>query len=56
MQSREARKRRDAARELLAAGTDPSEQRKAAKREAAGREINSFEYVAREWSAKQSHT
>ena len=40
---------RNAARDLLTDGIDPSAQRKAAKREAAGREINSFEYVAREW-------
>lgn len=52
----EARDRREAARKLIANGNDPSEQRKAAKREAAGRAANSFEAVAREWYAKQSHT
>lgn len=53
---REARDARDDARKLLAAGNDPSEQRKAEKREAAGRAVNSFEAVAREWYAKQAHT
>lgn len=51
-----ARKRRDEARGLLAGGIDPGAQRKAKKREAAGRAANSFEAVAREWYAKQSHT
>lgn len=51
----EARSRREDARKLLAAGIDPSDQRKAAKREAEGREINSFEAVAREWYGKQAH-
>ncbi len=51
----EARSRREDARKLLAAGIDPSDQRKAAKREAKGREINSFEAVAREWYGKQAH-
>ncbi|MEJ7669126.1 MAG: integrase arm-type DNA-binding domain-containing protein [Casimicrobiaceae bacterium] len=52
----DARTRRDAARKLLANGVDPSAQRKADKREAAGRAANSFEAVAREWYAKQAHT
>jgi len=51
-----ARDRRDEARALLADGVDPSAQRKADKREAAGRAANSFEAVAREWFAKQAHT
>jgi integrase len=52
----DARDKRDALRKLLAAGVDPSEQRKAVK--AAGEEhtANSFEVVAREWHAKQSAT
>ncbi len=49
-----ARSRRNALRELLADGIDPGEQRKAEKREALGREINSFEFVAREWYGKQA--
>src|SRR5690348_6806314 len=51
----DARDRRDAARKLLAAGKDPSAQRKAEKREAKGRADNSFEAVAREWYSKQEH-
>jgi hypothetical protein len=51
-----ARERRDAARRLLADGKDPGVQRKAEKREAAGRVANSFEAVAREWYQKQVHT
>lgn len=49
-----ARRRRDEARTLLAEGIDPSAQRKAEKRHAATREVNSFEAVAREWHGKQS--
>ncbi|WP_206953333.1 tyrosine-type recombinase/integrase [Trinickia acidisoli] len=44
-----ARKRRDEARELLAAGTDPGEAKKEAKRQRALSAANSFEAVAREW-------
>ena len=51
-----ARELRDEARALLAAGVDPSAQRKADRQEAIGREVNSFEHVAREWYAKQRHT
>jgi len=39
-----------AARELIAAGTDPGETRKAEKQRAAG--VDSFEAVAREWHTK----
>ena len=49
-----ARSKRNAFRDLLAEGTDPGEKRKAEKHEALGREINSFEYVAREWYTKQA--
>lgn len=51
-----AREKRDAARKLLAIGTDPGEKRKADQRESAGRAANSFEAVAREWYSKQAHT
>lgn len=51
----DARSRRDAARNLLANGVDPSERRKEEKRDAAGRAANSFEFVAREWHGKQEH-
>ena len=52
----DARERRDAARKLVAKGTDPSEQRKAEKRNAANKGANSFESVAREWYQKQTNT
>ena len=51
-----ARKRRDEARELIAAGVDPSENRKATKAATIERAGNSFEVVAREWHAKQLPT
>ncbi len=49
-----ARNKRDEARKLLAAGTDPSENRKAIKSGRMERAANSFEVVAREWFAKYS--
>lgn len=48
----EARKRREAARELLAGGIDPGEHRKIQKATKAEQAANSFEAVAREWYAK----
>ena len=48
----EARERRDNARRLLAAGTDPGEHRKAEKQAGEDRAANSFEAVAREWFGK----
>ena len=42
--------------QLLAAGVDPSEQRKAVKAAGEERAANSFEVIAREWHAKQSAT
>ncbi len=50
----EARELRDAARKLLAAGVDPSGQRKAEKAAGAERAANSFEVVAREWLERQT--
>lgn len=47
----EARKRRDKARELVAAGVDPSEARKAEKASRDAAAANSFEAIAREWIA-----
>lgn len=47
-----ARQKRDEARTLLAAGTDPGEQRKAAKATRAGLAANTFEAIGREWYAK----
>jgi integrase len=51
---KEARERRDEARRLLAAGIDPSENRKAQKAATQERAANSFEVVAREWYEKYS--
>jgi integrase len=48
----DARRRREAARELLGKGVDPSEDRKAKKAERAARLENNFEAVAREWFEK----
>lgn len=53
---KDARDRRDEARKLLAAGIDPSENRKAQKAAKADRAANDFETVAREWYAKYSAT
>jgi len=49
-----ARSRRNELRAQLADGIDPGEKRKAEKLEALGREINSFEFVAREWYEKNA--
>ncbi|MBE0619663.1 MAG: integrase arm-type DNA-binding domain-containing protein [Burkholderiales bacterium] len=51
-----ARQKRDEARTLLADGTDPSEQRKAAKASRAGLAGNTFEVIGREWYAKIAPT
>ncbi|MBW8365803.1 MAG: integrase arm-type DNA-binding domain-containing protein [Rhizobium sp.] len=53
---KEARNRRDAARKLLADGTDPGQAKQAEKRERKLSAANSFESVAREWYGKQVHT
>lgn len=50
----DARSKRDAARRLLAGGTDPGEHRKAEKAAGEDRAANSLEVVAREWHAKQA--
>jgi len=52
----EARKRRERAREKLAAGIDPSEARRAEKRTQRLNAENSFEAVAREWHLKYAPT
>lgn len=52
----DARKRRDAARKLVARRHRPSENRKAQKSARAERAANSFGVVAREWYAKYSAT
>jgi integrase len=51
---KDARERRDEARKLLALGTDPSDNRKAAKLVRADRAANSFEVLTREWFDKYS--
>lgn len=51
-----ARERRDKARELVANGIDPSENRKAAKETKNGNLANSFEVIAREWIATKLNT
>ncbi|WP_261546082.1 tyrosine-type recombinase/integrase [Burkholderia multivorans] len=51
-----ARRKRDEAREKLAAGIDPGEAKKAEKRTARLSAENSFEAVAREWHAKYAPT
>lgn len=48
----QARKRREAARELLADGIDPGEDRKIQKAAKVEQAANSFEAVAREWYAR----
>lgn len=49
----DARRRRDEARKLLAAGIDPGENKKAQKAARKEAAANSFEVVAQEWFAKQ---
>jgi Arm domain-containing DNA-binding protein len=50
---KKARKRTSDARQLIADGVDPGENRKATKAARAEGAANSFEVVAREWIAKQ---
>lgn len=52
----DARAKRDEARKLIAAGKDPSAERKAESRAKALRDSNSFAAVALEWFDKQSRT
>ncbi len=52
----DARERHQAARKQLAAGIDPSEVKKEAKRIALLHADNSFETIAREWHATKSHS
>ncbi len=51
----DARERRVQARKTLAAGNDPGEAKRAAKRLAVLKTENSFEIVAREWLAQRKH-
>jgi integrase len=50
-----ARERRLEARKILAAGNDPGEAKKDAKRQAVLKNENAFEPVAREWFEKRKH-
>lgn len=52
---REARAKRDEARKLLAEGTDPGSKRREEKLAAKVSAANTFEAIAREWHAKESH-
>lgn len=51
---RQARERRDEARQLLAGGVDPGENKKAMRAAKQERASNSFEVVAREWFERMS--
>jgi hypothetical protein len=51
----DARERRDDARKVLAAGNDPGEVKKEAKRLATFNNENTFEALAREWHKSRSH-
>jgi integrase len=51
----DARERRAQARKALAAGSDPSEVKREAKRLAQAKSDNAFETIAREWHGKQEH-
>ena len=51
----DARERRAQARKVLAAGNDPGEAKKEAKRLVTLNSANSFEVVAREWFEKRKH-
>nr|WP_284503248.1 MULTISPECIES: integrase arm-type DNA-binding domain-containing protein [unclassified Caballeronia] len=53
---KEARRRRDDARRLLANGIDPGIERRIQKAAAVAHSANSFEVVAREWFARQAPT
>lgn len=51
----DARERRAQARKVLAAGNDPGEVRKEAKRLATQKSANAFEVIAREWLEMRKH-
>ncbi len=51
----DARERRAQARRMLAAGKDPGEAKKEARRVAEVSSANTFEVVAREWFDKRTH-
>lgn len=49
----DAREKRDQAKKLLAAGKDPSEEKKQQRKQAVRKSRNTFEVVAREWHENQ---
>src|SRR5579864_1403755 len=51
----DARERRAQARKTIAAGRDPGEAKKEAKRQTNLKSANSFEVVARDWLEKRKH-
>jgi integrase len=51
----DARERRAQARKILAAGNDPGEVKKEAKRLATFNHVNTFEVIAREWYENRKH-
>ena len=53
---KDARQKRDEAKELLAKGIDPVVQRKAVKAAVRAEETNSFEVIAREWHNKHKNS
>ena len=53
---KDARAKREDARKLLAAGTDPGENRKAVKAAKVERSANSFEVICREWLEQRKDT
>ena len=53
---KEARKRREEAKEQIAMGIDPGANRKAVKEAVRAEAVNSFEVVTREWHDKQKDT
>ncbi len=52
----EAREKRDEAKKLIAAGKDPSTEKKLAKLELHTSHANNFEAIAREWHSQNAHT
>jgi integrase len=51
----EAREKRAQARKMIAAGRDPSDEKKEAKRAAESKSANTFEAIGREWFEKRKH-
>ncbi|MDR0454616.1 MAG: hypothetical protein LBH05_07390, partial [Deferribacteraceae bacterium] len=56
MSIKDARQRREEAKEMLAKGIDPGAVKQAVKAAVKAKETNSFEVIAREWFNKQVNT